>query len=198
MTSALWGKGHFSHGIQPQSRAVQHQLQHLLALKPDTYLSSLCFYSYFGGELLNVTWMGNTGNHRRTAGTQSVKWGQWYGVHPSVWESWELNGSWWKRPYLTDFTISDISWVIWPLFATMGTANVWLSKLGNVNGRRVEELSLPGNWLSVMCNQNNLNSHTHGPSTEIKVIALWKGWTETEMHLPHKALIKDSLRWGDL
>lgn len=66
--------------------------------------------------------------------------------------------------------------------------------------KSIVKLTLPGNGPSIIGNQKNLNSYTHCPSTKIKVITLWKGWTETEIHLFHKALMKDSLKisGGDL
>lgn len=39
-----------------------------------------------------------------------------------------------------------------------------------------------------------MKSYTHCPTTKSKVITLCKGWTETEIHRFHKALVKESLR----
>lgn len=60
--------------------------------------------------------------------------------------------------------------------------------------------TLSENGLSIVRNQKNLTSYTHCPTTEIEGITLWKGRTGTEIHLFHKALVKDSLKIpeGDL
>lgn len=39
-----------------------------------------------------------------------------------------------------------------------------------------------------------MKSYTHCPTTKSKVITLCEGWIETETHLFHKALMKESLK----